>query len=306
MTDTRTSTSWMEETQQVADRIRQRVLDHVLRNDGGYMSQACSSAEIFAMLYTRVLRLGPSTAALEPRPFGGVPGTPGAQFFSGGEYNGPHTPDHDRFIFSPAHYALVLYTTLIEVGRMAEAGLEQFNADGSTVEMIGAEHSPGVETTTGSLAQALSQAAGIAMARKLRGDEGDVWVMMSDGEFQEGQTWEAIAAASWYELDNLKVVVDVNRQQCDGPMDSVMSIDPLPERIEAFGGRARAVDGHDLHALDAAMRADTDRPLFVLAQTDPVRGLPIFAERSPTFHYLRFASSEERDRYQAAYEEMCR
>lgn len=306
MTDTHTSTGWMAETQQVADRIRQRVLDHVLRNDGGYMSQACSSAEIFAMLYTRVLRLGPSTATLEPRPFGGVPGTPGAEFFSGGEYNGPHTPDLDRFIFSPAHYALVLYTALIEVGRLAEAGLEQFNADGSTVEMIGAEHSPGVETTTGSLAQALSQAAGIAMARKLRGDEGDVWVMMSDGEFQEGQTWEAIAAASWYELDNLKVIVDVNRQQCDGPMDSVMSIDPLPERIEAFGGRARAVDGHDLHALDAATRDDTDRPLFVLAQTDPVRGLPIFAERAPTLHYLRFSSSEERHRYHAAYEEMVR
>jgi transketolase len=306
MTETRTDTGWMTETQQVADRIRQRVLDHVLRHDGGYMSQACSSAEIFAMLYTRVLHLGPSTAPLEPRPFGGVPGSAGATFFSGAEYNGAPAADRDRFIFSPAHYALVLYTALIEVGRLSEEGLAQFNADGSTVEMIGAEHSPGVETTTGSLAQALSQASGIAMARKLRGDTGDVWVLMSDGEFQEGQTYEAIAAASFYGLDNLKVIVDVNRQQCDGPMDTVMSIDPLGERIEAFGGRALSVDGHDLTALDAAMGAATDRPLFVLAQTDPVRGLPIFAERAPTLHYLRFSSSEERDRYHAAYEEMVR
>ena len=119
-------------------------------------------------------------------------------FFNGGMYNGPNEPQFDRFIFSPAHYALVLYSALIEVGRMAPEGLEQFNQDGSTVEMIGAEHSPGIATTTGSLAQALSQAGGIALARKRRGDAGSVWVMMSDGEFQEGQTWEAIAALAYH------------------------------------------------------------------------------------------------------------
>ena len=196
MISTETNSDWTVGTQVVADRIRTRVLDHVLRHNGGYMSQALSSAEIFAMLYTRILNLGPSTAPMIPQPFAGVPGPNNPGFFNGGEYNGPKAPEYDRLIFSPAHYALVLYTALIEVGRLTEEGLSQFDRDGSTVEMIGAEHSPGVETTTGSLAQALSQASGIALARKRRGDAGDVWVMMSDGEFQEGQIWEAIAEAA--------------------------------------------------------------------------------------------------------------
>jgi transketolase len=295
---------WRIETQAVADSIRRRVLDHVLRNNGGYMSQACSSAEIFSMLYTRVLQLGPSTAPLSPRAFGGVPGAPGTEFFNGGEYNGPRGPQFDRFIFSPSHYALVLYAALIEVGRLAPDGLEQFNLDGSTVEMIGAEHSPGVETTTGSLAQALSQAGGIALARKLRGDSGNVWVMMSDGEFQEGQVWEAIETISRYELDNLRIIVDVNGQQCDGCLDEIESGDPLTHKIRAFGASAVEADGHDLDALEIAMIAQTGKPHFVLARTDPVRGLPIFGDRAPLLHYLRFTSEEERARYQAAYEEM--
>jgi len=294
---------WHESVQSIADGIRRRVLEHVLANNGGYMSQACSSAEMFAMLYGRVMRLGESIAPLEPRRFHGVPG-PGIPFMTGGDYNGPKGPEYDRFIFSPAHYALVLYATLIEVGRLAESGLDHFNEDGSTVEMIGAEHSPGVETTTGSLGQALSQAGGIALARKLRGDTGKVWVMMSDGEFQEGQTWEAIEQIARFELDNLRVIVDANGQQCDGCVDEVETADPLTNRIRAFGASAIESNGHELDALDEAMTMDTGKPHFVIARTDPVRGLPLFGDRAPLLHYLRFTSPEERDQYRAAYEEM--
>ncbi len=297
-------TEWTEQTQTVADGIRRRVLDHVLRNNGGYMSQACSSAEMFAMLYTRTMKLGPSIAPLEPRRFGGVPGAAGSTFISGGEFNGAKEPHFDRFIFSPAHYALVLYAALIEVGRLAESGLDRFNEDGSTVEMIGAEHSPGVETTTGSLGQALSQAGGIALARKLRGDTGNVWVMMSDGEFQEGQTWEAIESVSRFGLDNLRVIVDANGQQCDGCLDEIETGDPLTNRIRVFGASAVESNGHDLAALDEAMTMDTGKPHFVIARTDPVRGLPLFGERAPLLHYLRFTSPEERAQYEAVYEEM--
>jgi transketolase len=294
---------WHQPVETIAAGIRRRVLQHILEHDGGYMSQACSSAELFAMLYGRVLRLGPSEGPMEPRAFVGVPG-PGVPFFTGADYNGAKGPDLDRFIFSPAHYALVLYAALIEVGRLAETGLDHFNQDGSTVEMIGAEHSPGVETTTGSLAQALSQAGGIALARKRRGDTGVVWVMMSDGEFQEGQSWEAIEALARFALDNVRVVIDVNGQQCDGVLEPVPTQAPLAARIRAFGASADEVDGHDLDALDAAMRRHTGRPHFVVALTDPVRGLPMFAERAPELHYLRFASGEEKQRYAAAYEEM--
>lgn len=294
---------WHDDITQIATGIRRRVLQHVIANNGGYMSQACSAAEMLAMLYGRVLRLSDCETALEPRRFTGVPGR-GRPFVTGADFNGERGPRLDRFIFSPAHYALVLYAALIEVGRLAEHGLDHFNEDGSTVEMIGAEHSPGIETTTGSLAQALSQAGGIALARRMNGETGTVWVMMSDGEFQEGQTWEAIEALARLELDNVRVIIDANGQQCDGVLEPVATQTLLANRIEAFGASADSIDGHDLDALDHAMSRTTGRPHFVVANTDPVRGLELMSERAPILHYLRFKSADERQRYEAAYEEM--
>jgi len=151
--------------EQIAQGIRQRVLAHVLANNGGYLSQACSSAELLASLYGNVLNLAPTDGPLHPADFDAVPG-PEAPRISGGIFHGEPGPDLDRLIISPAHYALVVYAALIEAGRLDEAALDQFNKDGSTVEMIGAEHSPGFETTTGSLAQALSTAGGIALGRR--------------------------------------------------------------------------------------------------------------------------------------------
>ena len=297
------STVATEDLGAVAHRIRRRVFEHVMRNGGGYLSQACSSAEMFAALYGRILKLGPSQAPLHPVPFPGVPSAANPDYVSGGAYNGPHSPEYDRFVFSPAHYALVLYTALIEFGRLAPEALEDFNRDGSTVEMIGAEHSPGVETTTGSLAQAISQAGGIALGRRLKGEPGRVWVMMSDGEFQEGQVWEAVQALVHYRLDNVAVIADVNGQQCDGAMDDVMTVGSLAAKLHAFGARVFEVDGHDIDALAAPAELPPDgRPLFVLARTDPARGVPLMRERAPNLHYLRFASDLERARYQAAFD----
>ena len=176
--------------------IRRRVLLHTIENSGGYLCQGCSSAETLATLYLRVMRLGPSVGQLIPRDFYGVPG-PGRPAGCGADYNGARGPDNDRFLLSCAHYALSLYATLIEVGRLDERALDRYDRDGSTVEQIGAEHSPGIEVTTGSLAQALSVGLGIAIARRERGAiSGLVWVYMSDGELQEGQTWEALSLAA--------------------------------------------------------------------------------------------------------------
>ena len=298
--------AWQGHTADVAAGIRRRVLEHVLKNGEGYLSQACSAAEILAMLYSRTLRLGAVPAPLRPGPFAGVPGAANPGYVTGGVYNGAPGPDRDRFIFSPAQYALALYATLIEVGRLHPDGLDAFNRDGGTVEMIGAEHSPGIELTTGSLAQALSQAAGIALARRLRGDTGLVWVLMSDGEFEEGQTWEALANAGFHAIHNLRVIVDANGQQCDGLVSSVANLEPLAARVRAFGASCDEVDGHALGALDSAMSRTTGRPHVVIARTDPTRGVPLLAEKAPLLHTLRFASPEERGRYQAAYEAMIR
>jgi len=160
-----------------------------------------------------------------------------------------------------------------------------------------------VETTTGSLAQALSQGAGIALARQMRGESGRTWVFMSDGEFQEGQTWEALQFASYYRLGGLRAVVDANGQQCDGAMDDVMNIEPVVERIRSFGCEAVSVDGHDTARLAAEMDRPSSQPVIVIARTDPAHTLPLLKERAPVLHYLRFTSAEERERYQAAYDE---
>ncbi len=296
---------WQSDVQRVADSIRLRVLDHVLRHKGGYMSQACSSAETLATLYMRIMKLGESESPMIPPPFAGVPSKDNPNYFTGAGYNGAKAPHLDRFIFSPAHYALVLYALLIETDRMSEEGLAQFNQDGSTVEMIGAEHSPGCEVTSGSLAQTLSQAAGIALARKMRGDSGKVFVFMSDGEFQEGQTWEAFQVMNHYKLDNMAVYVDVNGQQVDGRTEDVMNMGDLQKKLEAFRMRVYTVDGHDIAALAApAEMPDYGRPLVVLSKTDPTHGLPRLKERAPKLHYLRFTSDEEQAMYEKDFKEM--
>lgn len=289
---------WQEEIQHAARGIRRRVLEHTIRHNGGYLSQACSAAEIIAALYMEIMRIGPPDAPPIPLEFAGVPGPLNPRAFTGAGYNGPKGPELDRFILSPSQYALVVYAALVELGRMAPEGLEQFNQDGSTVEMIGAEHSPGMEVMTGSLGQGISQAAGIAMARKLRGESGRIWVFMSDGEFQSGQTWEAIQSMVYHRLDNMGIYVDVNGQQCDGEVKSVMNIDPLDKRLRAFGARVFNIDGHNIDELVKPARMKPDgRPLVVLAATDPCRGIEIMNNRRPKLHYMRFENEQEKARY---------
>lgn len=121
-----------------AQGIRARVFEHTIRNNGGYLSQACSAAEQLAFLYKEALNLGPSTMPMVPRPFGGVPSAANATYVTGAGYNGLFDAVHDRLFIAPAHYALVADACLIEVGRLAPEGLEMFNKDGSSVEMIGA------------------------------------------------------------------------------------------------------------------------------------------------------------------------
>jgi transketolase len=284
-------------TEDIALGIRRRVFEHSIRNNGGYLSQACSAAEQLAWLYNEELRLGAPTLPMIPKPFGGVPSASNPDYHTGAGYNGPAALEFDRLFIAPAHYALVAYATLIEMGRMAPEGLEMFNKDGSSVEMIGAEHSPGMEVHNGTLGIGLSTAAGLAYGRKRRGETGRTWVFMSDGELQEGQTWEAIAAAAYHKIDGLYAVMDVNRQQCDGAMGSVMDVGDIKAKIEDFGGVAVWVDAHKPEELRAAARTPhRGKPLIILANSSPFRGMPSLQLRFPRLHYVRFTSEEERSR----------
>lgn len=291
----------LDEARRVADGIRRRVTAFTLKNGGGYLSQACSSAEILATLYTSVMSLGPAVAPPVPPPFRGVPGK-NPDYTTGAGYNGPYGPELDRFFISPVHYALVLYATLVETGRMAEEGLSMFNADGSTVEMIGAEHSPGHELMAGSLGQALSQVIGVALGRRRKGETGRNFVFMSDGEFMIGQTWEAMETLAFYRLDSVIVYVDANGQSADGKIEGVMGIEPLVERLEAFGAVAVEVNGHDVEELArAATTSHEGKALVVVARTNPYCGVEVLAERAPRFHYIRFNRPEEREALERFY-----
>jgi transketolase len=281
----------------VASNIRRRVLKYTLSNNGGYLSQACSSAETLATLYLRALRLGPSVALPVPGPFRGSPG-PGLETITGEAYNGDPTDlTLDRLIFSPVHYAVVLYSLLVEVGRLDEKAFDSYNVDGSTVELIGAEHSPGHAVTAGSLAQALSQAAGIAYARKLKNATGRVAVFMSDGEFQEGQTWEAVQTMVNLKI-NVVIVVDVNGQQCDGEMKQVCNVGDLARKLRAFGAQVKQVDGHNVSEIEMAVRARSEVPSFVLCNTNPCQGIPLLNDRAPKLHYVRFRDTAEKMQFE--------
>ncbi|MEM0949188.1 MAG: transketolase [Pseudomonadota bacterium] len=285
-------------TEDVALGIRRRVFEHVIRNNGGYLSQACSAAEQLAWLYNEELRLGAPTLPMIPEPFGGVPAPGNDTYHTGAGYNGPAAPDYDRLFIAPAHYALVAYATLIEVGRLAPEGLEMFNLDGSSVEMIGAEHSPGMEVHNGTLGIGLSTAAGLAFGRARRNEPGRTWVFMSDGEVQEGQTWEAVQACAHHGIDGVLAIMDVNDQQCDGAMSSVMDVGDIRTKFLNFGAACVEIDGHDIAAMrQAAAEPHAGKPLIILARTSPFQTMPILEERFPRLHYVRFKSDDERTRF---------
>lgn len=293
-----------EEIQQAANNIRKHVLRLTIERNGCYLSQACSAAELLATLYLKVLHLSESQAPKLPEKFPGTPSKDNMDYIQGADYHGNLKAPYDRFFISPAHYAAPVYAALIEAGRLAEDSLEMFNRDGYSMEMIGANHTPGFENAAGTLDQAISVAGGTAHARKLRGEDGRIFVMMSDGEMQEGQLWEAIQAAAFYKLDNLVLLVDVNGQQVEGTTNDVMSIEPLVDRFTAFGAKAVKVNGHDIEAIEAAAKqGEKDKPLVILCYTNPTQGISYLNDRRPILHFVRL-KEDEMEKYTKLYEEM--
>lgn len=294
-----------EEIQTAADNIRKHVLKLTLERNGCYLSQACSAAEMLAVMYLSVLNISESKAPMVPGVFPGTPSKDNMDYLQGAEYHGSLQAPFDRFFISPAHYAAPVYAALIEAGRLSEKSLEMFNRDGYAMEMIGANHTPGFENAAGTLDQAISVAGGTAHARKLKGEEGKIYVMMSDGEMQEGQLWEAIQAAAFYKLDNLVLIIDINGQQVEGETKDNMNIEPLADRFAAFGAAAVEVDGHDIEAIEAAAKkGEKDKPLAILCYTSPTKGIPYLDERRPILHFVRLKAGEEYDKYMEFYKKM--
>jgi transketolase len=233
----------------LATRIRLHAVHMVGIQGFGYLGQALSAAEIFAALY-------------------------------GG---GLLRPGWDRFCLSPAHYAVVHYAAAAEVGLLDPEALKSYGGDGALLEAISTERTPLLDLTCGSLGQVISGAIGFALASRYAGDDRRVIAFLSDGEMEEGQTWEAAMFAAHHGLDRLTVVIDANNSQVDGQVTSVTTLEPLADKWKAFGWRVVEVDGHDAEALVAAMKSTSSerKPLVVIARTQilgRMKSIPMTAD----------------------------
>jgi transketolase len=256
----------LEELREVARRLRGHVVRQGRAAQGGYVGQGLQCADIFALLYFREMHW--SKELVDDR-------------------------DRDRLLLSVGHYAIILYAVLVEAGLIEEAALDTYGQDGSQYT-LGAEpgHVPGIEFAGGSLGQGLGAGAGLAWGLRHQGSSARVFNYMSDGELQEGSTWEAAMYAGHAGLANLVTLVDVNRTQADG--DLVVEVEPVAEKFRAFGWWAEDVDGHDLTALDGVLdraRAVTDRPQALVCHTQIGRGSPTVIETGRA-HFIRLRADQ--------------
>jgi transketolase len=182
-------------------------------------------------------------------------------------------PELDRFVLSPSHYVTAMYAIAVEIGLLDREKLDEYGQDGSALESIGSERTPVVDFTCGSLAQGLSVGIGYALANRLANNGARTIVFGSDGEMEEGQTWEAAMFASHHGLSDLTLVIDCNDSQVDGPVSMVTTIEPLADKWTSFGWEAVEVDGHDLDQLVSAFARPSDQPKVIVARTSPTADL---------------------------------
>jgi transketolase len=208
----------------------------------------------------------------------------------------PEWEGRDRFLLSIGHYAIALYAALIEAGILPENEIETYGADDSRMPMSGmAAYTPGMEITGGSLGQGLGVAVGFALGLKRKASQSFVYNMLSDGELDEGSTWEAAMAASNWKLDNLIAIVDVNNMQADGPSTQVSNFEPLAPKWEAFGWHTQRINGNDIPALvkafDIARNLAEPRPRVIICDTKMAKGVPFLEERERN-HFMRVDADE--------------
>ena len=241
----------LEQLQDVARLIRRDVVSTVGRLRVGYLLQGLGAADLFAALYF-------SELTLDPRD--------------------PRWPQRDRCLLSTAHNTAVFYATLARRGMIPANALESYTQDGSVFEVNASERvGPVVEATCGSLGQGLSVGVGMALSLRRHGSRSRVYVILGDGELQEGQVWEAVLSAGGFGLDNLCLVIDRNYLQVEGHTDKVLAMDPIAPKFAAFGWHAIDANGNDLQSLLDALgeaRGTWGRPTVIVARTLPGAGVP--------------------------------
>src|SRR6187551_1806562 len=245
--------------QRRAINLRRHMLTMARGQGQGYIGQGLGMADLLAALYFQELRYDPEDVTWAER---------------------------DRFLLSTGHYSIALWAALAEAGILPVGELATYGADDSRLEMSTLDTTPGVEMIGGSLGHGLGQGVGQALGLRLAASGARVFVELSDGEMQEGSTWEAAMSASHFGLDGLVALVDCNGIQADGPI--VLNIEPVADKWRAFGWETSEIDGNDIgeimDALESA-RAPINRPKAIIVRTVPGKGVASI-ENCEKAHFL--------------------
>lgn len=247
-------------TARLALAIRRDVLNMVFRAKASHVGSCFSIADILAVLYGEVMQLDAKDA---------------------------RAPGRDRFILSKGHAAAALYATLAQVGLLPEEDLLSYGADLSPYMTHASHKIRGVEFSSGSLGHGLPFGVGKALAAQKSGRSWRVFVLLSDGEMDEGSNWEALMFAAHHRLDNLVAVIDYNKLQSLTSIGQTLGLEPLVDKLRAFGWSVREVDGHDHPALSCALGStpwEAGRPSVLVAHTVKGKGVS-FMENKVEWHY---------------------
>ena len=240
--------------------IRLHTLEMVHQANASHIGSCLSIADILAILYGQILNVDPDN---------------------------PKLPERDRLILSKGHSAAILYATLAECGFFPKEWLETYCQDGSPLTGHVSHHVPGIEVSTGSLGHGLPIGCGMALAGKRDKQPYRVFVILSDGELDEGSNWEPILFAPQHQLDNLVVIVDYNKIQSFGTVKEVLNLEPLAEKWKAFRWAVREIDGHNHQQIQDTLKIlpfETGKPSVIIAHTTKGKGVS-FMENQLAWHY---------------------
>lgn len=257
--------------EEVAREIREDIIKMLVEAGSGHVAGPLDMADVFTALYFEILNIDPDD---------------------------PYKKDRDYLLLSNGHICPVLYATLAERGFFPKKELATLRKLNSRLQGHPSIHClPGIENSSGPLGQGLSQAIGIALALKLDNLKNSVYCLGSDAELQEGQIWEAAMSAGKYKLSNLTWIIDRNNIQIDGYTESVMPIEPIREKLEAFNWYVLEIDGHNIEEIISACnhaKAIFDRPVAIIAHTIAGKGID-FMEYNYEWHSKKLNPSEVKE-----------